>query len=202
MGMKWIVITSPDYLSGEESVIARLLDGGVDVVHIRKPSGDIVKYRRLLDALPRKYHKRIVLHEHFELFRDYDILGIHLNRRCKDIPKGFCGQVSCSCHSFGELQNISTLIDYAFLSPIFNSISKQGYNANFTDEELCAAAEKGVINSKVIALGGVEKRNIDLLKRYHFGGFAMLGDIWQRTNDNDFNEYLKEIRNCAERETQ
>ena len=35
--MKIIVITTPNFIKGEESVIPHLLQLGVDIVHIRKP---------------------------------------------------------------------------------------------------------------------------------------------------------------------
>ena len=68
-------------------------------------------------------------------------------------------------------------MDYVFLSPVFNSISKQGYEAAFTDEQLDAAARSGLLDHRVMALGGIMPECAPQLRRWHFGGGAMLGCI-------------------------
>ena len=68
--------------------------------------------------------------------------------------------------------------DYLFLSPIFNSISKQGDMSSFSDAELLQASKEGVIDRKVIALGGVTFDKIPYLKDLNFGGVAMIGAIY------------------------
>ena len=69
--------------------------------------------------------------------------------------------------------------DYLFLSPIFDSISKQGYTHHFSEEELIEAREKGIIDRQVFALGGVEADKLPLLQSYGFGGAALLGSLWK-----------------------
>ena len=70
-------------------------------------------------------------------------------------------------------------MNYVFLSPIFDSISKQGYRSAFDHATLKKAAHEGIIDHKVVALGGVTRQRISLLAEYGFGGAAMLGDIWR-----------------------
>jgi thiamine-phosphate pyrophosphorylase len=53
------------------------------------------------------------------------------------------------------------------------------------------ASAKGLIDKKVIALGGVRLENIPSLRQLGFGGVAQIGDIWQRIDDES---YLREIR--------
>jgi thiamine-phosphate pyrophosphorylase len=65
--------------------------------------------------------------------------------------------------------------DYVFLSPIFDSISKAGYKSAFTEEMLKEASDKGIIDEKVVALGGVTFDKIPYLKKLNFGGAAMMG---------------------------
>lgn len=80
------------------------------------------------------------------------------------------------------------------MSPIFDSISKVGYHAAFSPTLLKQAAIENVIDEKVIALGGITANNISLVKEWHFGGVAFLGDIWKRMSDPQVDEYLKHIR--------
>ena len=70
-------------------------------------------------------------------------------------------------------------MDYLFLSPIFDSISKRGYLSQFSIESLQNAAEEGLIDGKVFALGGVTQAKLPLLHELGFGGAAMLGAAWQ-----------------------
>jgi thiamine-phosphate pyrophosphorylase len=65
------------------------------------------------------------------------------------------------------------------LSPIYDSISKQGYRAAFTREELLKAAQDGIIDNKVYALGGVTFSRLEEVKALGFGGAMILGDAWR-----------------------
>lgn len=178
--MKQIVITSPDFLPGEASAIVHLLDSGTDIIHLRKPNAEITRCRQLLNEIPSKYYSRIVVHEHFGLCQEYHLRGIHLNRRNPYLPAHHAGTVSCSCHSLEEVKARKAAMDYVFLSPIFDSISKQGYQSAFPLSDLKEAQREGIIDDKVIALGGVTYDKIPLLESLSFGGVAMLGEIWNK----------------------
>lgn len=192
--MKWITITSPEFLSGEAIFIDRLFSQGLDLLHLRKPEASIEDYKQLLLQIPKQWHRRIVLHEHFELSEKYKLHGIHLNRRCSQAPNAYHESISCSCHTIEEVITQKDSKDYVFLSPIFDSISKVGYHAAFSPTSLKQAAIENVIDEKVIALGGITANNISLVKEWHFGGVAFLGDIWKRMSDPQVVEYLKHIR--------
>lgn len=192
--MKWIIITSPEFLSGEATFISKLFSQGLDLLHLRKPEASLEAYKQLLLQIPEQWHNRIVLHEHFELAEEYKLHGIHLNRRCSVVPNAYHGSISCSCHTIEEVITQKDSKDYVFLSPIFDSISKVGYHAAFSPTSLKQAAIESVIDEKVIALGGITANNIPLVKEWHFGGVALLGDIWKRMSDPQVDEYLKHIR--------
>ena len=192
--MKWITIASPEFLSGEATFIGKLFLQGLDLLHLRKPKASLEAYKQLLLQIPEQWHSRIVLHEHFELAEEYKLHGIHLNRRCSVTPNAYHGSISCSCHTIEEVITQKDSKDYVFLSPIFDSISKVGYHAAFSPTSLKQAAIENVIDEKVIALGGITANNIPLVKEWHFGGVALLGDIWKRMSDPQVDEYLKHIR--------
>ena len=192
--MKWITITSPDFISGEAIFIDKLFLQGLDLLHIRKPDASLETYKRLLLQIPKHWYSRIVLHEHFALAEEFGLHGIHLNRRCSQVSDSFHRSISCSCHTIEEVIAQKDSKDYVFLSPIFNSISKVGYHATFSPTSLKQAAIENVIDEKVIALGGITAKNIPLVKEWHFGGVALLGDIWKRMSDPQVDEYLKHIR--------
>lgn len=192
--MEWIVITSPEFLQGEADFIDRLFGHGLDRLHLRKPGADIWECRRLLDGISREWLPQIVVHDNFGLCREYGLGGVHLNGRNPMAPPNHEGSVSRSCHSLEEISRYKGECDYLTLSPIFNSISKQGYMAAFGPGQLAAARDSGLIDSRVIALGGVTLENIPRVKELGFGGVAILGDVWQRMADGSVDEYLASLR--------
>lgn len=192
--MKWIVITLPDFIPGEALFIDRLFSHGLDLLHLRKPESDIRDCKRLLDEISPEWLPKIVVHDHFELCSEYSLGGVHLNGRNPMPPQGHKGTLSRSCHSMEEIEKYMTCCDYLTLSPIFNSVSKQGYMAAFTADQLLAAKSKGLINQKVVALGGVTLQNIPQVKDFGFGGVAVLGDVWHRVGDADVDDYLDSLR--------
>lgn len=213
--MKWIVITTPDFIENEAEYINQLFECGIDLLHLRKPDSDMADCELLIKDIDPKWYPQIVVHNHFPLCQKYHLHGIHLNRRNNKIPKGFKGSISCSCHSFEEVeialniketktkegdkildksQTSASKYNYVFLSPIFDSISKQGYNHSFSNRDLEEAATKGIINDKVIALGGITFPYIPQLRAWNFGGAAFLGDVWNRRNQSNWTEYLAGIR--------
>lgn len=187
----YIVITLPYFFSDEADIITSMFQSGLQRLHLRKPESEIEQVRQLLYAIPTCFHKRIVIHEHFSLLTEFDLCGIHLNRRNPDSPEDWNGHISISCHSIEELKQKKEegykhsdgsvhQFDYLSLSPIFDSISKHGYNAAFTAKELYQAKESGIIDSRVIALGGICRDNIEQVLGLGFGGIMVLGDAWTK----------------------
>ena len=191
--MYLIIITEPQFTDNEATIIAQLLHWGVDLMHLRKPESSADELAKLIEAIPTAYHNRLVLHDHFDLAAHFTLHGLHLNRRNSVLPPNHKGTVSQSCHTLDEVKACKTKYDYVFLSPVFNSISKLGYTSAFTPKALSEAKKQGLIDQKVVALGGITAANIDKTKYYGFGGVALLGDIWSRTADKNFEEYVRKI---------
>ncbi len=197
--MKFIVFTSPDFIPGEAFYVRQMFEAGLDVLHLRKPGASAGDCARLLDAVPGQWLGRIVVHDHFGLCRDYGLMGVHLNSRHPSPPSSFAPRsVSASCHSLAEVARRKAGLSYVTLSPVFDSISKQGYRAAFPAEELEQAAAAGVIDGRVVALGGVSLGNIPRLREWHFGGAAMLGDVWQMAGKAGFDDYVSALRRALD----
>ena len=194
--MLWLVITSPSFIPDEASFLHRLFVHGVDIVHLRKPGATAEECVKLLDGLTSDDRRRIVIHDFFELAEPYGLKGIHLNARRSTVPDGYEGHVSRSCHTLEEVKLYKDDCDYVFLSPIFDSVSKQGYASAFTDETLRQASCDGIIDHKVVALGGVTPGKISYLRQLGFGGAAMLGCVnnLAMLQENEQNGVLEAIR--------
>ena len=177
-----IVITLPYFFDGEAEQIVQLLHSSVDLIHIRKPESKAEELERLIMSIPSEYYPRLVLHDHHELAMKYHLHGVHLNGRNPQPPMGWEGSVSKSCHSLEEVKEWKGKCDYVSLSPIFDSISKQGYHAAFSSTEIEEASRQGIIDKKVLALGGVTFNKIDDVLRMGFGGGMILGDAWKNVS--------------------
>lgn len=174
-----IVFTLPDFFNDEGTLIEKLLDSGVDFVHIRKPQCSPDKLESLILSISQKYRNRLKLHDHFDLAEKYGLGGVQLNSR-NPYPPTNGMSVSKSCHTLTELaeKEDNYNYDYVTLSPIFDSISKAGYASNFDLKKI----ERKIKHKNVIALGGVTLRHIRELIRTGFHGAAMLGYAWNNVD--------------------
>ena len=176
-----IVITREFFFDGEAARIVQLLSSNMaNLVHIRKPQATKDEVETLIRQLPSEFYHQLVLHDHHSLAIKYGLRGIHLNHRNPHPPDGWKGSISISCHSISELAQCRLQpFDYLSLSPIFDSISKQGYRSAFTASELAEAHRLGIIDQRVMAMGGVTFSKIHQVLGMGFGGAMILGDAWK-----------------------
>lgn len=189
---KRIAITTEEMHPDEAIRIKAVLNADWDMVHLRHPAASLREMRSIIEAVPQELHHRIRLHGHFELLNEFNLGGVHLNRRCPTLPRHYSGGFSCSCHSADDVKKAINC-DYVTLSPIFNSISKIGYKANFTDDELQFINRNAP--TQVIALGGISPHNILKTKQLGFNGFATLGSLMGAESQEKFAESLNKFNN-------
>ncbi len=149
---------------------------------MRKPDFSRSEYKQFLDCIPNKYKQYTIVHHHHEIIKDYPTIGIHHTSKTEwnDIFSNNTHQ-SKSCHSLAEVKNNRYPYNYLFLSPIFNSISKPGYPGKFDFNELKTFLKNLKNKTEIIALGGIEPKNIATAIAMGFNGVAILGTIWQET---------------------
>src|SRR5689334_9961149 len=82
--------------------------------------------------------------------------------------------LSTSVHDLIVLPEIPHF-DYVFYGPVFNSISKIGYQSKLSPD---FKLDKTCSKPQVIALGGVELSNLTKIKTMGFAGAAVLGALW------------------------
>lgn len=192
--MKLILFTKPYYFIEENQIINALFEEGLDILHLCKPNTPPVFAERLLTLIPEKYHKRIVVHDHFYLKDEYKLKGIHLSENNPFVPEQYSGLISATSQTMEELVADKRNCDYVFLSNIFDSITYPGQLSSHTPESIREAARKGIIDKRVYALGGVSEDNILRVKDFGFGGAAILGSLWNRfdpASDNNYKELLR-----------
>lgn len=183
--MELIVITHPEMLPGEAGIINQLFAQGLARLHVRKPDATEAELRALLERIDPQFRGRIALHQHHELAEVFGITGLHFtesNRLMQSegtlkILKNGGFTISTSTHNPEELERLSHSFNHAFLGPVFDSISKEGYPSKFPGN---FRLEKHSFPGKIIALGGVHAENLKSALEMGFDGAAVLGSIWQK----------------------
>ena len=168
--MKLIIISSPTNVPNEHEIINSMFEAGMECFHVHKPSFSEEEIKNYIQKIQAKNHNKITLHSNHLKF-----------------------------HSLKELEDCKEEYDYAFLSPIFDSISKSGYKSKFDLQEL----KKNLFHStdamggKAIALGGIDEDKIEIANELGFDGVAVLGALWINKNPVEkFKRLLKICNSC------
>jgi thiamine monophosphate synthase len=199
------VLTLPGIFTGEADQLEALMDAGVDRLHLRKPAADPAELEGLLRRLAPRWSDRLVLHGGGELVLRYGIRHVHgsvelLGGRGRSGGGPFVGgpavaaggeplaggrfdvggdpgglTISTSVHSWEEFGWLPEGLGYAFISPLFDSISKVGYMAN---EGLLTLPPEGT-SCLPVGLGGVNVETLGEMVKMGWKGAAVLGWIWE-----------------------
>jgi len=180
--MKLIIMTKPTFFVEEDKILTTLFEEGMESLHLSKPDSEPVYSERLLTLLPDDYYRRITVHHHFYLYDEYGLRGIHLNTPTEELPYGYRGHLSCTCQRTEELRQAKKRADYVFLETIFDSNSNPQNKQTHTLAELREASRHGLIDRHVYARGGITADNIRLMRDLGFGGVVVCGDLWNRFN--------------------
>jgi len=172
-----MVISPPEFRADEQSIVQEMLDAGLKCYHIRKPDFSEEDLREYILRFEADYRGRLIIHHRPDLMVEFDLGGVHYRFSDLNIENSADGKIiSCSCHSWEEVQNLPSDLNYAFVSPVFDSISKEGYERN-TALLSVPSFDKAC---PLIALGGIDKNNFERAFDAGYDGVAFLGYIWQQ----------------------
>lgn len=175
-----IVITNPFSIENEFQIIHQLFEEGLALLHVRKPAFSENEMTSFLSNIDDKFYSKLVLHEQHHLALEFNINNIHLKEKNRvEVSDNFqktVSYLSTSVHNINDFNELSTYFDVAFLSPVFESISKVGYGKNSPILE--TLVKRTNFNTKLVALGGLEENNIKIALDSGFDSVALLGSIW------------------------
>ncbi len=194
-----IVIAPENDVPNEVEILNTLFQEGLECYHFRKPNKDYKSHCDYLNLIDSKYHNRIVVHYFHELVNEFNLKGIHFQEQKRrdhiDNPgqyfknlKMYGKTISSSFHEPEELETCYFEFDYHLLSPVFSSISKQGYNGRGFDVNS--------IDKRIIGMGGVSIDNLNEFDKLGFKGVGVLGGIW---NSDSPVEVFKKMKNHFEK---
>ncbi|WP_223557725.1 thiamine phosphate synthase [Chryseobacterium lathyri] len=186
-----LVITPETIVQNETEIINQLFQEGLDLLHIRKPMISREEMKNFLYGIDEEFYSQLVLHGYYDLGKDHHISRFHFREadRNGEVYKSYTGQgtLSTSVHDIETYNVLGREWEYAFISPVFPSISKKGYgkHSNVMKEM------KHRKNSKVrlIALGGIDENNICTVFENGADGAALLGAVWE--NDQPLNTFKR-----------
>lgn len=191
-----IVLTPEQEVEQEHYWINRLLEHGLECCHIRKYDLDEKGMRDYIDKISPCYRKQLVLHSHFHLAGEYGMTRVHFSEKARidECHLTFQDDYLCSTsvHTMTDFNALGPEWSYAFLSPVYPSISKPGYGEG--RGMLCEFPAKQNSQVKLIALGGVDVLNYSAAYRAGADGIALMGAVWQ--NDNPLNVF----KQCRQRD--
>ncbi len=183
-----IVITNPFPVKDELKIIHSLFENGLKLLHVRKPDFSEAEMNSFLSAIKTEWREQLILHSHHHLTENFRIKRIHFTEKKRlELSKlqlntlkqkGY--NLSTSTHSIEDFNALETDFYYAFLSPVFASISKENHQSEMNLLE--AATRRTNIKTKLIGLGGIEANNINTTLKAGFDDIALLGTIWKSNN--------------------
>jgi thiamine-phosphate pyrophosphorylase len=204
--MKLIVCSTPETLSDEQQLVKELLHCGLETFHLRKPAFSTEEMRDWLTQIPSSDCRKIVLHSHWLLAEEFKIKGIHIGASAfKNMTlaeqeawltyaKRKQLSISSSVHDQEEIHRLPQGFDYVWLSPVFESISKQAYHSSFSDSQFDNWVKelKEQKQTPVYALGGVTARHATKLAQRGFDGMVVLGSVWTDVTGIEDKEQIKQ----------
>lgn len=186
-------MTQPTFFVEEDKILTSLFEEGLDCLHLYKPDSSPMYAERLLTLLSDDFYSKIVVHDHFYLKEEYKLRGIHIDDEQTPVPNGYKGKISRTCKRIENLKEIKRHADYVFLKSIFDSQTFSNEKSSFTANELENAAKRGLIDRHVYALGGMNIDNLRIAKDLGFGGVVISGDLWNRFDIHQEQDYKELI---------
>src|ERR1700746_3780497 len=138
--MKLIVISNPTDLINEQEIVCSLFEAGLECFHVRKPAFSKEGIQKYIRRFSSIHQNKIFIHDEFLKF-----------------------------HSIEEMEKNNKKYEYAFLSPVFDSISKEGYKSKFDLNELKSSLLfRKETKGEVYALGGIDEDKIEIINELGF----------------------------------
>jgi len=210
--MKLVEVGPPFPFEKETNIINELFELGMDYHHIRSPFIEEDVQRKFIKRIKKKHRNKLVIHQHHSMCEIFEIKGVHLKEtHRKLLNEGDASftkwldhkkanpefHLSASFHDLGDMMETKLPYDYAFIGPVFSSISKTNYSASWS----MVALERAIGNATVpiVTIGGIRPEHIDQVKGWGADGVATLGYIWN--SEDPVKSFLELKEKCDQAST-
>ncbi len=205
--MDLVVISSARNEINETTEVVKMFESGLENFHIRKPKMSRGLLSDYIKRFPEEYRNRLVLHSYHGLAHQYKLGGIHLSRSHRKRGKMYHFGVwtrkrfnpdliiTRTFHKLTDVTSDKRAYSYAFLSPVFDSISQSSLSAGFSRRALLILTPQA--NQPIYALGGISIDKLESVAENGFHGAALHGCLWE--SDEPAHEVYIRARATADR---
>ena len=184
---KIYVVSNNHKIKNEGDIYNALFEEGLDCFHLRKYGYPRSKIVNIIKGIPEEYHKKIVLHSHYDLAKELKLGGIHIirDKRKNMIFKLFqlpvyqripSFTISTSYHSTTKIEEAPSLYSYFFLNSIFGSVLEGGKHSYKEPGKITQLLK--ITKKEIVPLGGIDMINIGIIKEIGFTSVGLHGAIW------------------------
>lgn len=177
-----IVLISPENsFEDEVNLVNLMFKVGLDRYHLRRPSLGQREHLIELKAFSKSRYGQMSVHGGLPKGGLRKKVGMHKKSSDDWQVLESSPLSSASFHSDSDIENEISKVDYALISPVFDSISKLDYFSKYSTDEwklLNDSRKKKNPKSILLALGGVEETNLDEIYKMGFDGIALKGAVW------------------------
>lgn len=177
-----IVISDHQLYLREGQEINRLFESGMERYHIRHHNITDEDLTELIESIEPDYLSRVTANHNHDLIRSLGVKRFHFTEqdrlewektdwKNRELDETY----TTSVHSIEDFNQLPDFFEYAFISPIFDSISKPGCKAeqfDFSKRDMSKPI-------KLIGLGGIHSANVHDAMNLGLDGLAVLGSVWE-----------------------
>jgi len=179
------LVTDRDVLAGKDiyEAVEESIKGGVTLVQIREKSLSTLEFYDIavkIKIITDKYKVPLIINDRLDIALAIDAAGVHLGQ--SDMPASIARSIignnkilGISTSTLDEAQKAEREgADYVGVGAMFPTRTKDDANAVSVHvlKEI-----KDNVSIPVVAIGGINRKNIDLLKIANIDGIAVVSDI-------------------------
>ena len=165
------------------NAVEEAIKGGVTVVQLREKNLGTLGFYNIavkIKNITDKYNVPLIINDRIDIAQAIDAAGVHLGQN--DMPAGIARRIMGNNKIIGV--STSTLeqaqkaeaqgADYVGVGAMFPTTTKEDAKAVSIN---CLKEIKKGISIPVVAIGGINEKNINLLKVANIDGIAVVSDI-------------------------
>ncbi|GAX59436.1 thiamine monophosphate synthase [Candidatus Scalindua japonica] len=186
-GLGFILITDRKLCETNlTDIIKQAIEGGIGTVQLREKGLSTVALYRLakeIREITDKRNVKLIINDRVDIAIAVGADGVHLGWQSMEagIVRSMVGQdklIGFSAHSLAEAERAENSgVDYITISPVFDTANKDYYLTPLGVDEIGKIMEQ--INIPVIALGGINENNVNIVLDSGVDGIAVISAILQ-----------------------
>ena len=193
--MKLAVVTRPTFFIEEDKIITRLFEEGLDCLFLYKEYAHPQFMERLLNLIPKKYHKKIYTCNNRRM-QEYKLAGTLFTPGSNPPMGNEKGKLIGYASNLSHLKELRKTYDIVCFGPLGRTF--------YVSDELNEIGKK-MINKNTWAFGDIDEANLKRLTKYGFGGVIIDELMWNNfdscrsTDYTDLIERFKRIKKAVDK---